>query len=242
MKTKLLFYAIQKLKNAVKLNPIFTFLIIFLMTVTSFSQSDGISFDCDDNTVSFGAPSEIGFYNGQPYWDNGTIGASTGWTLYVEIDPQDGPIWAVRAPGINSPVPLPNNDYIPGLLYYTSEFNGSPSCKGSDWTPVLVGLPCTSIIVSCTMTGGPIEVCPTYYADADGDGFGNPDNIKFSCDGIPAGYVTDNTDCFDDGVDAETAYPGAEEIPFDMIDNDCDGEIDENDNPPVVLDYCDDQN
>ena len=37
----------------------------------------------------------------------------------------------------------------------------------------------------------------TYYADADGDGFGNSASSTASCTGIPAGYVTDNTDCND---------------------------------------------
>ncbi|MFN8324859.1 MAG: MopE-related protein [Flavobacteriaceae bacterium] len=38
----------------------------------------------------------------------------------------------------------------------------------------------------------------TYYADADGDGFGNASNSVASCSGtIPTGYVVDNTDCDD---------------------------------------------
>jgi hypothetical protein len=44
----------------------------------------------------------------------------------------------------------------------------------------------------------------TYYADTDQDGFGDPDNPIMDCN-LPAGYVTDNTDCDDtDGNE----YPG----------------------------------
>ncbi|RZJ33099.1 MAG: hypothetical protein EOO51_14950, partial [Flavobacterium sp.] len=36
-----------------------------------------------------------------------------------------------------------------------------------------------------------------YYADADGDGFGNAAVTTLSCDGVPAGYSADATDCDD---------------------------------------------
>lgn len=44
-----------------------------------------------------------------------------------------------------------------------------------------------------------------YYADADGDGFGNP-NVSLSDCVAPVGYVSDNTDCNDNN---RNAYPGA---------------------------------
>jgi hypothetical protein len=59
----------------------------------------------------------------------------------------------------------------------------------------------------------------TWYADSDGDGFGDALAPIDSCD--PAvGQVTDASDCDDD--DAGT-YPGATEIPDDGVDQDCDG-------------------
>jgi len=68
-----------------------------------------------------------------------------------------------------------------------------------------------------------IEGCPeTFYADTDGDGFGDPRTGVGACI-PPAGHVADGTDCDDaDGND----FPGNVEV-CDGADNDCDEEIDE---------------
>ena len=63
----------------------------------------------------------------------------------------------------------------------------------------------------------------TWYADTDGDGFGDPNNPIDACL-QPTGYVADNTDC--DDADA-MQYPGADEYCNGEDDN-CDGAIDEN--------------
>jgi hypothetical protein len=62
----------------------------------------------------------------------------------------------------------------------------------------------------------------TWYADLDGDGFGDPSTAMAACD-APADYVADNTDC-DDG--ARGVHPGASET-CDGVDEDCDGTIDD---------------
>jgi hypothetical protein len=61
-----------------------------------------------------------------------------------------------------------------------------------------------------------------WHADADGDGYGDPDATLESCD-PGSGWVVDASDC-DDG--RASVHPGAEEQ-CDLLDNDCDGEIDE---------------
>ena len=56
-----------------------------------------------------------------------------------------------------------------------------------------------------------------WYADNDADLFGFGPVIATACVG-PAGSVTDDTDCDDD---AATAFPGAAEIWYDDVDQDC---------------------
>ena len=61
-----------------------------------------------------------------------------------------------------------------------------------------------------------------YWADDDGDGYGNPDETIDAC-AEPEGYTDDDTDCNDSSSDI---HPNAQEI-ADGLDNDCDGETDE---------------
>ena len=71
---------------------------------------------------------------------------------------------------------------------------------------------------------GEVDEESTYewFADADSDGFGDPDNVVVDC-AAPVGYVSDSSDCDDS---APEAYPGNDEA-CDEIDNDCDGDVDE---------------
>jgi hypothetical protein len=63
----------------------------------------------------------------------------------------------------------------------------------------------------------PIDA-PSWYVDADGDGYGGTDTAA-ACE-VPAGYVGVDGDCDDD----DTAIsPAATEVCGDGVDNDCDG-------------------
>ena len=64
----------------------------------------------------------------------------------------------------------------------------------------------------------------TWYEDTDGDSYGNPASTYQACN-QPAGYVANSTDC--DDTDA-AVNPAATEY-CDLIDNDCDGTVDEPD-------------
>ncbi len=58
------------------------------------------------------------------------------------------------------------------------------------------------------------------YSDMDGDGHGDPDTGVTTCDPT-TDQVSVGDDC-DDGD--ETVYPEADEVPYDGVDQDCDGE------------------
>jgi hypothetical protein len=71
---------------------------------------------------------------------------------------------------------------------------------------------------------GPLDQ-PLWYIDADGDDDGDmSDPGQYFCDGVPAGYSTLGTDCDDDEA---IINPRAPENCKDLIDNDCNGAVDD---------------
>jgi MYXO-CTERM domain-containing protein len=76
-----------------------------------------------------------------------------------------------------------------------------------------------------------------WYADVDGDGYGDPGSSTNACS-QPSGYVSDKTDCNDS--DANT-YLGADEY-CDGVDNDCDNITDESDALDALTWYADTDN
>ncbi|WP_262494176.1 MopE-related protein, partial [Flavobacterium caeni] len=127
------------------------------------------------------------------------------------------------------------------IQWYTASSGGTAIGTGSPFNPVGVansGLTdtntpgVTTFYVACsnnptcrsavTFT---INENVTYYADNDGDGYGNTAVTVVSCAGeAPAGYAALSGDCNDE---VAAINPGAAEVPFNGVDDDCDGDIDE---------------
>jgi hypothetical protein len=74
----------------------------------------------------------------------------------------------------------------------------------------------------------------TLYADADGDGFGDPTAGLEACE-HPSGYTADDGDCDDSLAEVN---PDASEV-CNGIDDDCDGRVDPNDSEDASTWYAD---
>ncbi|MFT3793880.1 BNR-repeat neuraminidase N-terminal domain-containing protein [Flavobacterium sp.] len=137
---------------------------------------------------------------------SGTYIGSFGWTI---------------TPPAGAQIMLPGTGTID---WYTAASGGSPIGSGASFNPVGVansGLADTntagtttyyaacSLNPNCrTATTFTINTNVTYYADADGDTFGNPAVSQVVCTGIaPAGYVLNNTDCDDNNNTIHQTFP-----------------------------------
>ena len=79
-----------------------------------------------------------------------------------------------------------------------------------------------------------INASVTYYADVDGDGYGNSASPVSSCTGMPSGSVANSSDCNDNNANVN---PGMTEVCGNGIDDNCNGSTDEGCgcvNPPTA--------
>ena len=79
-----------------------------------------------------------------------------------------------------------------------------------------------SIEEDCDNEDPNLGVKRTFYADTDGDGFGDPDEIIEACI-LPEGASENALDCDDTRSDVN---PGMEDVFYDGVDADCDGSND----------------
>ena len=116
----------------------------------------------------------------------------------------------------------------PSLANVTASANGTYSVQVSN----LNGCSIESATLEFTVTPN-----QTYYADVDGDGFGDAAVSMLLCQPT-VGYVLDNTDCDDSD---ENIYPGAPEVCYDGILQNCNGTLTDG-CPPVLVNmipsYC----
>ncbi len=110
---------------------------------------------------------------------------------------------------------------------YRAESSGGSDCDDSDENvnPSEAEV-CDDVDNDCSgdVDGDDAEDASTWYADRDDDGYGDSTDSQQACE-QPDGFVSDATDC-DDAESA--ANPGESEI-CDEIDNDCDGDVDDDD-------------
>jgi len=79
--------------------------------------------------------------------------------------------------------------------------------------------------IDCDDEDPEVEDYFTFYADEDGDGFGDVGHYVEACE-PPVGYLEDSSDC--DDTDERT-HPAAFEFCTDGVDNDCDSLVDDDD-------------
>jgi len=147
-----------------------------------------------------------------------------------EEDATDAPTWNADAdgdgfgdpdtlvPGCSQPAGTTTNSADCDDTDPTVNPDGSEACDGADND-------CDGEIDEAGSIGETL-----WYADTDGDGFGDEDSAALAC-ALPAGHVADAGDCDDDD---DAIRPGADEICVNGVDEDCDGVPDDG----CAMEHC----
>mgnify|MGYP000713246903 CR=1 FL=1 len=129
----------------------------------------------------------------------------------------------------------PNDYNCDGSVAYADvDADGWPACQDCDDTEAGVNPDaqeiCNAIDDDCdgdiddADSDVDLSTGSTFYGDSDADGYGNASATTVACD-VPSGSVADDTDCNDSDA---AIHPAATEV-CDSVDNDCDGDIDDDD-------------
>src|SRR5690606_16744848 len=134
---------------------------------------------------------------------------------YVSNSPFFGVVSATKIEGANATTYNPPASNVAGILYYYVRI--TDQCN-------------TQITLRSKVTSTQAHAC---VLDQDGDGY-YTGNVVMACSSPGSGYVVKSTQLPGDCVDNNDAIkPGATEV-RDLIDNNCDGNIDEG-LPPIDL-------
>jgi len=178
------------------------------LLITFYADSDGDGFGDDESTIQ-ACTLPIGYVENSLDCNDNNSAINPNTTWYLDADGDGyyvGTTVACASPG-------PNYNTTGGI-------NGDCDDNNPTANPGAVEI-CNEVDDNCN---GQVDegVLLTFYADTDGDGFGDITSTIQACV-APNGYVSNSIDC---DVLSATVYPGAPEL-CNSIDDDCDVAIDE---------------
>jgi hypothetical protein len=184
----------------------------------------------------------LGFFT-EPFWNYGSSPSSAPGYIGDPVQDEDHSYVAKRrgfTPGCYTINILGHDDWTILNVNGVPVFDDSGCCDTHDnvWTGYLDQ---NSTVDIYTYDTGGLSLSRyqfvslnsgNFYVDTDGDGFGDAAGTVMVTCSPPANYVNNNTDC-DDTKSA--VHPGAVEIGYNLIDDDCDGFTDEGFAPKVTV-------